>query len=366
MGEPVRLGVIGAGSVAETYIPTVQRLNLQGLPAEIVIACDTRPAREAVVKGRFGIKTFTTDHRDVLKRDDVDAVLVLTSMQEHGSLTRQALEAGKHVLVEKPMSMSLAEAGELIRLAREVGKILVCAPHVTLSPTYQAIWRHINNGDIGRVLNARGIYGWAGPSWGRWFYEPGGGPLFDLGVYNVTTMTGLMGPATRVVAFAGTAIKQRLVDNRQMTVQTEDNVQLLLDFGNECFANITTGFTLQKYRANGIEIYGSEGTIQMLGEDWDPHGYELWQNRKGCWEVHENRDRWPWPDGVRDLIEAIHQKRQPVNTPEHAYHVLEIMTKALESAATGQAMPITSTFAPARFDTVAAGTAPHLKHDPER
>jgi predicted dehydrogenase len=365
MGEPVRLGVIGVGSVAEKYIPMVQRLNLQGLAAEVVVGCDNRASREDDVRHRYRIKDFTTDHREVLKRDDVDAVLILTSMQQHGSLTRDALEAGKHVLVEKPLSMSLAEAGELVKLAGQTGKNLVCAPHVTLSATYQAMWGHVNNGDIGRVLSARGFYGWAGPSWGAWFYEPGGGPMFDLGVYNVTTLTGLIGPAKRVVSFAGTAIKQRIVDNRMINVQTEDNSHLLLDFGNECFATITTGFTIQKYRVPGIELYGSEGTIQMIGEDWAPQGYELWQNSKGCWQVYEDRSRWQWPDGVRDLIESIHQKRKPVNGPDHAYHVLEIMTKSFESAATGQALPIVSTFTPARFDTSGSKTAAHLDHDPE-
>jgi predicted dehydrogenase len=151
---------------------------------------------------------------------------------------------------------------------------------------------------------------------------------------------------------------------RRIEVRTEDNQQLLLDFGGSCFAVVTTGFTIQKYRTPGIEIYGTEGTIQMIGEDWDPQGFELWENRKGCWEVHEMRGHWPWTDGVRDAIQAIHEGRPPVNAPEHAYHVLEIMTKSFESGRTGQALPIVSTFEPPRFDRAAARVAPHLDHAP--
>jgi predicted dehydrogenase len=363
MVKSVRVGVIGLGSVSEKYVPHIRRLNLDGLPCEIVVGCDLDGGR-AVRARDWNIPDFTTDYREVLGREDVDLVLILTAMQVHGEIARAALLAGKHVLVEKPMSMDLAEAAELVQIARTSRGNLVCAPHVTLSPTYQEMWRAIQAGQIGRPLTARGFYGWAGPDWGPWFYEPGGGPMFDLGVYNVSTLTGLLGPARRVMAMSGIAIPERIVDNRRLTVQTDDNSQLLLDFGNQCFAVVTTGFTIQKYRCSGIEIYGSEGTIQMLGEDWDPQGYELWRNDRGCWEIHEHRGHWPWTDGIRDAIEAVHQGRKPVNSPEHAYHVLEIMTKSFESARLGQALPIVSTFEPPRFGTGKARVAPHLDHAP--
>lgn len=363
MRDPVRVGVVGLGSVSEKYVPHVRRLNLDGTPCEVVAAADLRPGLAERARA-WGIPAFGTDPAALIARDDVDLVLILTAMQAHGGLAREALLAGKHVLVEKPLSMDLGEAADLVELAREAKGHLVCAPHVTLSPTYQEMWRRIQGGAIGRPLTARGFYGWAGPNWGPWFYEPGGGPMFDLGVYNVTTLTGLLGPARRVMAMSGTAIPERVVDNALIRVRTEDNSQLLLDFGDSCFAVVTTGFTIQKYRTPGIEIYGSEGTIQMIGEDWDPQGFELWENRKGCWEVHEMRGHWPWTDGVRDAIQSIHEGRAPVNSPAHALHVLEIMTKSFESGRTGQALPIVSTFEPPRFDRAAGRVAPHLDHAP--
>jgi predicted dehydrogenase len=363
MPNPVRVGIIGLGSVSEKYVPHCRIINLEGTPCEVVIACDTDPARAERAR-EWGIPAFTTDHHEVLGRADVDVVLILTAMQSHGKLTREALESGKHVLVEKPMSMDLAEAADLVQLAKTSKGHLVCAPHVTLSRTYQEMWRRIASGAIGRPLSARGMYGWSGPTWGPWFYQPGGGPMFDLGVYNVTTLTGLIGPARRVMAMAGTAIPERIVDNQKVKVQTEDNTQLLIDFGDSCFGVVTTGFTIQKYKCHGIEIYGSKGTIQMLGEDWDPAGYELWENDKGFWEVQDDRGRWRWTDGVRDLIEAVYHNRKPVNSPEHAYHVLEIMVKSFESGRTGQALPIVSTFTPPRFDIAPDRIPAHLDHAP--
>lgn len=363
MAKPVGVGVIGLGSVSEKYIPNVRLVNLNGTPTDIVIACDVRPGHAEIARN-YKISNFTTDYREVLSRGDVDVVLILTSMQSHGEIARAALNAGKHVLVEKPLSMSLPEARELVALSKKSKGHLVCAPHVTLSKTYQDMLGHVRNGDIGRVLTARGFYGWAGPDWSAWFYEPGGGPMFDLGVYNVTTLTGLIGPAKRVFAFSGTAIPERIVENRKIKVQTEDNSQLLLDFGDQTFAVITTGFTIQKYRCSGIELYGSDGTVQMLGEDWDPKGYELWKNSNGHWEVHENRKHWPWTDGVRDLIEAVYSKRKPNSDPEHAYHVLEIMTKSFESAKLGQALPIDSTFKRQDYVAKPEKVAAHLDHAP--
>jgi predicted dehydrogenase len=288
-------------------------------------------------------------------------------MQEHAEITRAALEAGKHVLVEKPMAMTLGEAAAIVELARNSPGYLLPAPHVVLSPTYQAIWRRLDRGDLGKIYSARGFYGWAGPYWGPWFYKPGGGSMFDLGVYNVTTLTGLLGPAKRVMAMSGIAIPERVVDGRMTSVETDDNAQLLLDFGDACYAVITTGFTIQRYRVPGIELYGAQGTIQMIGEDWAPTGYELWQNSEGCWRTYEAKGSWPWTDGIRHMIECIEQGTPPVVTPEHAFHVLEIMLKSMESGRSGQALPIDSTFEPPRFENATdLGDAAHLDHDPGR
>ena len=143
---PVRVGIIGCGSVMQgPYMAQLERLRGRG-EAEVVVACDLDAGRRSLVQERFRIPAFTTDVDEVIGAKTVDLVLVLTSIAAHGALAAAALGAGKHVLVEKPMATDLETGRELLALAREHDRLLVCAPHIILSPTYQAIWRLVREG----------------------------------------------------------------------------------------------------------------------------------------------------------------------------------------------------------------------------
>jgi len=252
-------------------------------------------------------------------------------------------------------------------LARSSSRLLMCAPFTLLSPTFQTLSRRVRRGDIGKVVSARGRYGWGGPDWTDWFYKTGGGALFDLGVYNLTTLTGLLGPARRVTAMAGVAVPERVVRGKPVQVEAEDNAHVLLDFGGGCFAAVTTGFSIQQYRGPGLELFGTEGTLYMLGDDWDPDGYELWQNSAGCWQLFkETHPEWPWTDGLRHLVECIRSGTQPLVGPEHAYHVLEIMVQAQAAGGDGKARDIESTFTVPLFEQPETVVAAHRVHDRTR
>jgi predicted dehydrogenase len=343
--------VIGCGSVfAGPYAGTIERLQARSdVRVSAVYDVDDRKRRAAAA--RYGVDPELSGADAVVGSDDVDVVLVLTSMNEHGPLAKAALEAGKHVLVEKPPATTLAEAAELVELAREGPGLLVCAPHIVLSPTFRAIHGAVRAGDVGRLLSARARYGWSGPWWGEWFYRPGGGALFDLGVYNLTALCALFGPVRRVAALTGVAIPERVVDGRRINVEAEDNAQLLLDFGESRFAAVTTGFTIQKYRSPAVEVYGSEGTIQLLGDDWAPEGWELWRNEDGYWQHHlESDPRWQWTDGLLHLVDCLESGRPPVTRPEHAYHVLEVMLAAQAAGRDGVARAVESGFPDPVYD----------------
>jgi predicted dehydrogenase len=362
--SPVPIGIVGCGNVLEAYLPQCQKLEQRGL-ARVVAACGRPQQKERALT--LGAPKFVTDERAIFENSEIELVLLLASMPEHARLVRAGLAAGKHVLVEKPLATNMGEAAELITLARAQNKHLVAAPFTILSPTFQAMATRISRGEIGKPCLARARYGWAGPWWSEWFYKPGGGCIFDLAVYCITTLTGLLGPARRVAAMTGIAIPEREINGRTIKVEAEDNTQITIEFHGGALATIMSGFTMQQYRSPAIEVYGTTGAIQMLGDDWDPDGYELWQNEAGCWQVFkETMPDWPWTDGLRHLVESLHAGTPPVVTMEHARHVLEIMLQAQKSGETGTALAMESTFVAPPSDTADAHAPAHLMHDRTR
>ncbi|HTL57490.1 MAG TPA: Gfo/Idh/MocA family oxidoreductase [Candidatus Limnocylindrales bacterium] len=361
----VRLGIVGCGNVLGAYLALAEMLRREGV-ADVTVFCGREHQRFATLAA-WPSAAFVTHFEDFVSRPDVDAIVVLTPMVEHARMARAALEAGKHVLVEKPLAVTLKEARQLIAVAKATEKFLVCAPFTVLSPTFQAIGRRLQRGDIGTIISARGRYGWAGPDWTGWFYRRGGGAIFDLGVYNLTTLTGWLGPVRRVAAMSGVAVPKRSVCGKKIRVEADDNSQILLDFDGNRFAVITTGFTLQQYRGPGLELFGLEGTLYLLGDDWDPDGYELWQNSAGCWQTYkETHPEWPWTDGLRHMVECIRTGLRPAVMPEHAYHVLEVMLAAQAAGRDGRTRNIKSRFKPLQFRAARQHLPAHRVHDRTR
>lgn len=359
------LGVIGCGSVFDVaYSGLIDRLHARDR-AHVSAVYDIDPRKRRDAAARYEVDPELVNPETVIGDDDVDVVLVLTSMNEHGSFSMAALEAGKHVLVEKPMATSLEEAATLLELSTTSPGLLVCAPHILLSPTYRAIYDTVRDGAIGRLLTARARYGHAGPWWSEWFYRPGGGSLFDLGVYNVTSLCALFGPARRVTAMVGVAIPEREVNGTTIRVEADDNAHVLLDFGDSRFAVVTTGFTMQRYRSPAIELYGSEGTAQLLGDDWAPEGWELWRNAEGYWRLNSESDpQWQWTEGLRHLVDCVERGLPTITRPEHAYHALEIMLAAQAAGRDGVAREITSDFPEPVYDATEVSDTHLVVHDP--
>lgn len=362
---PLTLAVIGTGSVAQhAYLPLAASLKARGVLGSI-LACDPDEAALGVVQRRFPVDRVSTDTRAVLEDPDVDVVLVLTPMSTHAEIATAALRASKHVLVEKPMGTTLEEGRAVLAAARASSGLLLCAPHVLLSGDYQRMYRTIVEGGVGRPIAARARYGWDGPDWSSWFYARGGGPLFDLGVYNVTSLTGLLGPVVRVSAMSALARPRRSVGGRVIDVELPDTFQVTLEHASGALSTVTTAFGIQKYKGPAIEVYGLEGTVQLLGDDWAPEGLEYWSNSCGAWQLLESESRyWPWTDGLTHLLDCIRTGAAPYTPVEQAFHVLEIMLAAERAARTGTTQEVASRFIqapplPARRDTAET----HRVHD---
>ena len=160
-----------------------------------------------------------------------------------------------------------------------------------------------------------------------------------------------MGSVKRVSALAGTAIPRREVDGEMIEVQNFDNYQVPLDFGDARFAVVTTKFTMHEYRPPAIELYGSGGVAQMLGDDWAPQGYEIVRADSAGWTTYAEVDpAWPWTARLRHLVDCIIDGAPLLIRPEHAYHCLEVMDKAQLAAASGETQTVSSTVEPLPYD----------------
>ena len=179
----------------------------------------------------------------------------------------------------------------------------------------------------------------------------------------MTSLTGLLGPVRGVQAMAGIVAPRRAVGGDVIDVTTFDNYQLLLDFGDDVFGVVTTGFSMQRYRSPALEIYGSEGTLQMLGDDWAPEGYELWENGLGAWQVFDAGPTWSWTNGLRHIIECAAGGAEPLMTPEHAFHVLDVMLTSIDAGKNRTYVPVESTFTMPDLSTDESSTPAHRVHD---
>jgi len=212
----------------------------------------------------------------------------------------------------------------------------------------------LREGKLGRIAAAHAHYGHTGPGWSAFFYEKGGGSLPDLGVYNIATLTGLLGPAKSVVAMTSIVTPERVVDNKgKIKVEAEDNAMLLMDHGNGVISHVQSGFNyFDPYGHEGkgqerptIQIWGSHGNMALAGYDWAPFGVDLAthddQNGK---RFVPDAGEYVWQEGATVVAGALARHTEPRINVHHALHVLEIIEATRESARQGKRMLLKSTF----------------------
>ncbi|MDX2185365.1 MAG: Gfo/Idh/MocA family oxidoreductase [Opitutaceae bacterium] len=346
-----RVAVIGCGSVSTQYLPHVSKCP----HAELVSACDAVPGRAEKRAKEYGIPHFFDDEAAFFNGPAFDLLLNLTDMQQHGRINRRALEAGRNVWSEKPLASTYGEGRELLEFARSKGLRLWGAPAVVNSPQFAFMARAINEGKLGQVAAAHGHYGHMGPEWSAFFYEKDGGSLPDLAVYNLATLTGLLGPVKTVVAMLNTLSPKREVENRSnpVNVVAEDNAMVLMEHVNGALSHVQSGF--HYYDPHGhegkgqtkptVSIVGNRGNMHLIGYDWSPHGVILeTDDGKGPQTLCTDPKGFVWQEGGSVVAEALATGTEPLINCEHALHVLEIIEAARESQASGRRVTLKSSF----------------------
>ncbi|MBS4066935.1 MAG: Gfo/Idh/MocA family oxidoreductase [Chitinophagaceae bacterium] len=349
--KKLRVAVIGCGSVSNRYIPQLLSSKL----IEVVSLCDIKYERAVAQNKEYKVNAQTYPNIDaMLKGVPFDMMVTLTDMQVHGMLNRKALLAGKHVWSEKPMANTYAEGKALLELAKLKKLRLWGAPAVVNSPQFAFMSKQIQQGTLGRIASAHGQYGHTGPTWSAFFYEKDGGSMPDLGVYNMATLTGLLGPARSVMAMTSIVNPERTVDDKgTIKVVAEDNAHVLLEHDKGVISHVMCGFNYfdphgheaSNQTSHSIQIYGDKGNMRLIGYDWETNGVMLdthWD--KPAELVSTDKGGYEWQEGARVTGESIITGVEPKINVEHALHVLEIIEAARKSSATGMKIKLKSTF----------------------
>jgi predicted dehydrogenase len=349
--KKLRVALIGCGSVSNRYLPQLLSSKL----IEVVSLCDIKYERAQAQNKQYNVNAKTYKNIDeMLAGVPFDMMVTTTDMQAHGELNKKALLAGKHVWSEKPMANTYADGKALLDLAKSKKLRLWGAPAVVNSPQFAFMSKTIQEGKLGRIASAHGQYGHTGPTWSAFFYEKGGGSMPDLGVYNMATLTGLLGPAKSVMAMLSIVNPERTVDDKgKIKVEVEDNAHVLLEHDKGVLSHVMCGFNYfdphgheaKDQQLHSIQIYGDYGNMRLIGYDWETNGVMLdtsWD--KPAVLMSADKGGYEWQEGARVTGESIVTGVEPRINVEHALHVLEIIEAARKSQATGMRIKLKSKF----------------------
>ncbi len=349
-GKKIKVGLIGCGNVSGSYLPHLTQQPF----IEVVSLCDIIPSRAENRAQKFKVANVYPDIDAMLKGVPFDLLVNTTSMPSHFPVNEKGLRAGRHVWSEKPMALTVKDARFLLELAGKQGVHIWPAPTCVTSPQFKFMAETIASGRIGRVTAARGNYGHGGVGWSGWFYEQGGGSLYDLGVYNVTTLTGLLGPVQEVVGMTQILNPTRKVEDRgEVKVTADENTMLIMHHGKGILSHVMTGFVyFDNYRLPGrerqlytVDVLGTGGAMHLQGWDWGAAGVDLAHSEENVLETHAKESgRYNWVGGAAYVAECLLTNQKSLITPEHGIHVLEVMNACHESQRTGRRVTVESSF----------------------
>lgn len=341
MTDVLGIGVVGAGDISRQYLDTFAR----NASCRVVALADKDAARARAVAAERGVPDCTV--AELMDAAAVDVVVNLTPPAAHATVTRAAIDAGKHVYSEKPFVLSLAEGLALVDHATRVGVEVGCAPDTFLGTGLQSTAQALRDGLIGEPVAAMACWGGPGPEpWHpdpQFFYLPGGGPVLDMGPYYVTALVTHLGPVTRVTARTITGNRVRTVGSgpradEVLRIETPTYATAVLEHACGALSTVTLSFETWASGNQGLEIYGTRGTLQLP----DPNQF----SRRGFVFTPETGDRFvDLADsagfveagrgvGAIEMARSVTIGRRPRASSAMALHVLEILL-AINGAQSG-------------------------------
>jgi UDP-N-acetylglucosamine 3-dehydrogenase len=337
MGK-LRVAVIGCGSIAQHRHLPEYKANKN---VELVAVCDINEERALEVAENFGAKAYTS-YEELLNAGGVDAVSVCTPNYLHAPISIAALNAGVHVLCEKPMATSKQEAEAMIAAAKECGKKLMIAHNQRFVPSHQKARKLIESGEIGRIYSFRTAFGHGGPEgWSvdgkeSWFFQKEKafvGAMGDLCVHKTDLLRYLLGEEiVEVGSFVETSAKD--------FADVDDNAVCILKTESGIIGTLAASWAYVSKEDNSTIIYGEKAILRL--ED-DPDNSLVVQYKNGevvnyqLGRIQSNEDGGQNNSRVIDLfVNAIVNDQEPPVPGEEGMKSLNVILAALESNETKQ------------------------------
>lgn len=347
----VGVGIIGCGNISSSYLTLAPMFKSLDIRAVADLNMDA--ARERAEE--YPVRADTIE--DLLAASDIDIIINLTVPAAHFEVTKQILNAGKHAYSEKPFVLTVAEGEELRRIANEKGLRVGSAPDTFMGGSHQLARAVLDEGQVGDIVTgtchvmSHGMEAWhPNPDF---FFQPGGGPVLDLGPYYVSNLVQLIGPVKAVTAMASTGSKTRTIgdgprEGEIIPVETPTNIHAVLEFRNGALITLGASWDVWANRHENMELYGSKGSLYVPDPNFfagvvhrvdqgDGEQVEI-PPRDHPFSVINSEDnngieRANYRGaGLADMAAAISDGREHRCSLELATHVVEVLTAILHSA----------------------------------
>jgi predicted dehydrogenase len=358
----MKVGLIGCGNIADVYLSNAKLFR----DIEFVAVSSRRSSSAEILGAKYVLPVLSVEA--LIADQDIDIVLNLTPPHSHAELNLAAIEAGKHVYTEKPLATSLFDGKRIGEAARAKGLSVGCAPDTLLGGGIQTARATLDEGQIGRpligvasVLN-HGMENWH-PS-PDFFFQPGGGPVFDVGPYYITALITLLGPISKVSAIGVKGFVERIVTatdsphyGRVVPVNVLTSVQAHLHFASDAQISFLASWDVWRTALPAIELHGTEGSMQVPDPDYFGGTVRIARGQSNWVEVDSGGKtfgykNWPAENpvladfrglGLAEMARAISEGRSHRTGAELSIHTLAVMSGIIESAERGMVVDIKET-----------------------
>ncbi len=356
----MNIGIVGCGNISDTYFESqniFKNIKITGC-ADIIQELSNKKA------SKYNIKSYSIN--DLFKSEDIDVILNLTIPSAHNEIIIKSLEYGKHCFSEKPLATNFEEGLHIQKKSKEKKLTIGCAPDTFLGAAGQKARSLIENQEIGKIvlgtfnIMSHGMEDWhPNPDF---FFKPGAGPVFDLGVYYLTQLINLNGPIKSVYSTSGTTSEERIITSQprfgqKIKVETPTTLLGTLNFYNNSKVQFFCSWDVWRHSHSSMELYGLNGSMIIPDPNFFSGDILISKKNEKWKKINNDQMLLGIPNkidnngnkianyrgiGLSDMIDSIQNYRKPRCSLDLSLHVLEVMEGIIKSSETNKWYHLTS------------------------